>query len=208
MGSTEFTKGLAKMMAEKNLTINELARKSGVHHVMIRGYLKQSATGKLPSLKTLLALAKALHCTVEDLTGTERHSAKADQKRHLANKLTQLLDESRSTQVELAKFSGCGQGLVAEHIRQTAFPRLPLLLKYSEFFTRKCGRFVSLYELTGLEYLKEIEDRARKLDPTKLDDKTRKFAELYKSLPESSPLRAAVEQILLTTITTESDNSE
>ena len=38
---------------------------------MISNYLKAGKSGKLPSLKTLLALSTALHCTLEDLTGLE-----------------------------------------------------------------------------------------------------------------------------------------
>jgi transcriptional regulator with XRE-family HTH domain len=45
---------LEREMARAGLTINELARKSGVHHVMIRGYLSESDRGKLPSIETLV----------------------------------------------------------------------------------------------------------------------------------------------------------
>ena len=56
---------LEREMTRAGLTINELARKSGVHHVMIRGYLQQSERGRLPTIDTLVALAKALHCDLE-----------------------------------------------------------------------------------------------------------------------------------------------
>lgn len=71
--STEnFRKKLAELMSSRGLTISELAKKSGIHYVMISNYLKAGKSGKLPSLKTLLALSAALHCTLEELTGLEQ----------------------------------------------------------------------------------------------------------------------------------------
>ncbi len=71
MASNDFMDNLRRIMADRRLTINELARRSGVHHVMIRGYLQESDRGKLPSIETLVALARALHCDLEALTGHE-----------------------------------------------------------------------------------------------------------------------------------------
>lgn len=56
-------------MAFRGLSISELAKKSGIHYVQISGYLKSDAKGKYPSLKNLIALAMALNCSLEDLTG-------------------------------------------------------------------------------------------------------------------------------------------
>ena len=69
-------------------------------------------------------------------------------KEHLSKKMLELLTIQGRTQVELADFAGVQQGLVADHIRGKAYPKLKLLIKYAKFFR------VSLYELTGIAELK------------------------------------------------------
>jgi len=60
-------------------------------------------------------------------------------KRHISGKLVELLAAADATQVELAAFAQTTQGSVGDHIRRRAFPKLNMLFKYSEFFTRKLG---------------------------------------------------------------------
>ncbi len=58
-------------MASQNLTVRELAEKSGIHYVMINRYLKGDRKGKVPSIGTLVALAETLSCSLDDLVGFE-----------------------------------------------------------------------------------------------------------------------------------------
>ena len=62
---------LARIMAEKQISIMELAKKAHVHHTQIYGYISGNKKGKTPTLRTMLALATALQCTLEELTGLE-----------------------------------------------------------------------------------------------------------------------------------------
>ncbi len=56
-------------MASRNLTVTELAKKSGIHYVMINRYLKGDRKGKVPSIDTLVELADALVCSLDELVG-------------------------------------------------------------------------------------------------------------------------------------------
>lgn len=58
-------------MADRGMNQVDLAKASGVHQQLISSYLRRSNSAKFPSLKNLLALGQALHCTLEDLTGLE-----------------------------------------------------------------------------------------------------------------------------------------
>lgn len=63
---------LAEMMKKRRLSGRLLAKRSGVHYVQIMGYLRADPKqGKFPSLQNLTALARALNCTLEELTGLE-----------------------------------------------------------------------------------------------------------------------------------------
>lgn len=60
------------------MTVTELAKKSGVHYSQIYGYIRGHKKGKHPNLNTMLSLAQALHCTLEELTGLPAlHDAKS-----------------------------------------------------------------------------------------------------------------------------------
>ncbi len=69
MVKIKFSKILSELMAKQNLTVSELSKKSGIHYVMINRYLKSDRKGKLPSVETILSLAKALECSLDELLG-------------------------------------------------------------------------------------------------------------------------------------------
>lgn len=66
---SEFAKRLKLLMEKRGLNQAELARLSEIERVSITQYLNDSAHGKLPSVRNLIALAKALHCTPNELLG-------------------------------------------------------------------------------------------------------------------------------------------
>lgn len=68
----EFSNNLAVIMAERGLNQPELARLSGVDQSLISRYLRNDQRARLPRLKNLVALAKALDCTLEDLIGVKK----------------------------------------------------------------------------------------------------------------------------------------
>jgi len=71
MATHQFKEKLAQIMSDRRLSISELAKKSGIHYTMISNYLKADRRGRLPTLNTLVALASALHCSLEQLTGID-----------------------------------------------------------------------------------------------------------------------------------------
>ena len=58
-------------MIQRGMNQVELSRASGVTQPQISGYLSGSPSGKVPSVGTLVKLARALHCDLEALTGNE-----------------------------------------------------------------------------------------------------------------------------------------
>lgn len=100
-----------------------------------------------------------------------------DKKDYLSRKLVDLLNKTESTQTALARAAGVSQGHVNDHIRKKSYPGLEVLLAYAEFFK------VSLYELTGLESLKDAEkgmaEQKNSPDPEALT-----MWEAYNALPE------------------------
>lgn len=60
---------LTQLMRERGLSGRLLAKKSGVPQQLISSYQRAGAQAKLPSVKNLMALAKALHVTPNDLLG-------------------------------------------------------------------------------------------------------------------------------------------
>lgn len=87
-------------MASRGLSATELAKMSGVHYVLIRSYLRgDRKQGKFPSLKSLIALARALKCSLEDLTGLEslrNIEKKAEAVKKLTEEEKALLDAYES----------------------------------------------------------------------------------------------------------------
>ena len=67
----KFSENLARIMSERGMNQVELAKKSGISQPRISGYLNESKYAKFPSLKNLVALARALNCTLEELTSFE-----------------------------------------------------------------------------------------------------------------------------------------
>lgn len=68
---TKFRDNLRKLMGIYGLNQVELAKKSGVPQSLISQHLSGHPNVQTPSLKTLVALARALNCTLEELTGLE-----------------------------------------------------------------------------------------------------------------------------------------
>ena len=66
-----FSSNLSRIMAERGLNQPELARLSGVDQSLISRYLRGNARAKCPSINNLVALAKALNCSLERLVGLE-----------------------------------------------------------------------------------------------------------------------------------------
>jgi len=66
---------LARIMAEKGMNQVQLAKKSGIKQPLISHYINESKWAKYPSLKTLIVLGHALHCSLEDLVGTDTLNA-------------------------------------------------------------------------------------------------------------------------------------
>lgn len=67
----KFSINLARIMREGDINQVELAKKSGISQPRISGYLSESKYAKFPSLKNLIKLARALHVSLEELTGLE-----------------------------------------------------------------------------------------------------------------------------------------
>jgi len=60
---------LKQLMQDRGMNQVDLSKRSGVGQNLISSYLRGAKQAQYPSLKNLLALATALHCTLEDLTG-------------------------------------------------------------------------------------------------------------------------------------------
>jgi len=67
----KFSENLAKLMADRGLSQSTLAAKAGITQPRISGYLTESKYSKFPSLKILIALARALRCSIDELVGLE-----------------------------------------------------------------------------------------------------------------------------------------
>ena len=72
---TKFRDNLRKLMAIYGLNQVELAKKSGVEQSLISKHLAGHPDVRAPSLKTLIAIAHALHCSLEDLVGRDTLTA-------------------------------------------------------------------------------------------------------------------------------------
>lgn len=66
---SSFKHRLATAMEAMGMSIVQLSKASGIHHVMIRRYLKGDEKGKKPTVGTLIALSQALKCPIIDLLG-------------------------------------------------------------------------------------------------------------------------------------------
>ncbi len=111
-----------------------------------------------------------------------------NRKAYLAGKLVEFLNQTGTRQQDLADYAGIGQGLVADHIRQKSFPKIAVLLKYRDFFTRKLAREVTLYELTNDPIFRDMEQKvdAIKDGASSLSPKGREFALLYNGITDES----------------------
>jgi len=67
----KFSENLARLMAEKGVSQVALAKRSGIKQPLISHYLHESKHAKFPSLKNLIALARALRCSLDELVGIE-----------------------------------------------------------------------------------------------------------------------------------------
>lgn len=68
---SKFRDNLRKLMEIYGLNQVELAKKAGVDQSLISQHLSGHPNVQTPSLKTLIALARALNVTLEELTGVE-----------------------------------------------------------------------------------------------------------------------------------------
>lgn len=118
----------------------------------------------------------------------------ADFKQHLAEKLVALLEETDETQASLAEFCGIHQGQVADHIRGRSYPKFQLLLRYWRFFKDRLERPFTLYELTGLELVRDFEHETQA--GATADEAARKFWSAYQALPADDPRRRAIDTLL------------
>jgi len=69
--SSSFSENLRGLMQLRGLNQVDLSRKSGVSQALISSYLRESAKAKYPNLRNLIALGRALDCTLEALAGIE-----------------------------------------------------------------------------------------------------------------------------------------
>ncbi len=111
-------------------------------------------------------------------------------KAHLAKKLVSLLAESGQSQTELARFCGVAQGLIADHIREKAFPKIDLLIAYSDFFTKHLGREITLFELTGIEALKGYTKKPE------ISSAAKEAGSIFEQIPDDDPLKQTILYLL------------
>jgi len=69
--SRSLSENLGELMQLRGLNQVDLSRKSGVSQALISSYLRKSAKAKYPNLRNLIALGRALNCTLEALAGIE-----------------------------------------------------------------------------------------------------------------------------------------
>ena len=69
MAKTKLADNLARLMKERGFNQVELAKRSGVPQSLISRYLRSDAKAEMPSVENLIALAKALRVTLDELTG-------------------------------------------------------------------------------------------------------------------------------------------
>lgn len=67
----KFRENLCRLMEMRDLNQVQLSQRSGVSQSLISKHVRGESTAKTPSLKTLIALAYALRCTLEELTGLQ-----------------------------------------------------------------------------------------------------------------------------------------
>ena len=60
------------VMAERGLNQTRLAKASGVKQGLISLYLSDNPKANAPQLKNLIALARALKCSLDSLAGLEK----------------------------------------------------------------------------------------------------------------------------------------
>ena len=89
----DFNKKLEAIMAKRGLTIADVARRTGLHYVVIRGYLKKGKWGKTPSLESLYKLMDGFPCSFEELTG--RTDVREPEKTVITDREQRLLDRYR-----------------------------------------------------------------------------------------------------------------
>ena len=118
----------------------------------------------------------------------------SDPKSYISKKLLSLLAETGETQASLAEYCNTKQGQVADHVRGRAYPKMILLLKYWQFFKTKLNRSFTLYELTGLDIVREFEDETQASDST--DAFARSVEDAFRSLSEDDPRKKAIQVLL------------
>jgi len=107
--------------------------------------------------------------------------------KYFALKLHELMQRTGTTQVVLAKNIGVVQQVISQYLHQTAYPKIEVLLRLAAYFR------VSLYELTGIEKLKDYEKK-----PTpELSKMDQELLEAYNKLADDDPRKDMIDHILL-----------
>jgi len=107
--------------------------------------------------------------------------------RYFALKLKELMQRTRTTQVILAKNIGVVQQMISEYLHELSYPKLETLMRLADYFS------VSLYELTGIEKLKDYEKK-----PTpELSKMDQELLEAYNKLADDDPRKDMIDHILL-----------
>lgn len=82
---------------------------------------------------------------------------------------------------------------MSDHLNMHSYPKFPHLLTYAKFFSEKCGRMVTLLELTGEADLAPIEG-------TRLSPDALRVARAFDSMPSNHPIKRGIINMLLEAI--------
>jgi len=113
----------------------------------------------------------------------------AQHQKYFARKLSELMAKNGITQVVLAKKLNIKQPAISQFLNEKAYPSTMTLIRLSEIFR------VTLYELTNLETLKNIEVAAKKRPELTPDQE--KLLALYNELPDDDWRKKAIDELLL-----------
>jgi len=95
----------------------------------------------------------------------------------LAKRLSEWLKASGKKQADLAAYCNVGAGHIGDHFSARNYPKLSMLIKYRDFFRRYYDLSITMYDLTGIEGLKQ--PSANNISAERLE-----FIQKVESLPE------------------------
>ncbi len=90
-----FSENLSRIMGLRGLNQVELAKKAGIDQPSLSSYINESSRAKFPSLQTMIKLANALNCSLDELAGRggiRSAQVKPQKQPGLEPELEQLLD--------------------------------------------------------------------------------------------------------------------